>query len=168
MYFMIGHPTQTLEDVEAIAKLAHEVLHIGRQYIGRKAKVRVGISTLVPKPQTPFQWVPMEDEATIRSHQEHLRTRLRAHGLELSLNDPRESLMESFLSRGDRKLGPVIERAWRLGAQFDAWNDQFQWDAWRQAFDEAGLDMDWYPPASDRWTRSCPGTTSVWASISSS
>ena len=144
MYFMIGHPTQTMDDVEAIAQLAHEVLHVGRQYIGRKAKVRVGVSTLVPKVQTPFQWIPMEDESTIRAQQSHLRQRLRAHGLQLSTNDPRESLMEAFLSRGDRKLATVIERAWRLGAQFDAWGDQFNWQAWKQAFAESGLDMDWY------------------------
>ncbi|MCX7852618.1 MAG: TIGR03960 family B12-binding radical SAM protein [Caldilineales bacterium] len=144
MYFMIGHPTQTLEDVEAIARLAHEVLHIGRKYIGHKAKVRVGVSTLVPKAQTPFQWAPMEAEAVIRQHQEHLRSRLRAHGLELSLTDPRESLLEAALSRGDRKLAAVVERAWRLGARFDAWGDQFNWAAWQQAFAEAGLDMDWY------------------------
>ena len=144
MYFMIGHPTQTMDDVEAIAQLAHEVLHVGRQYIGRKAKVRVGVSTLVPKAQTPFQWIPMEDEATIRAQQSHLRQRLRAHGLQLSTNDPRESLMEAFLSRGDRKLATVIERAWRLGAQFDAWGDQFKWEAWQQAFAETDLDMDWY------------------------
>ncbi|NOX60480.1 MAG: TIGR03960 family B12-binding radical SAM protein [Chloroflexi bacterium] len=144
MYFMIGHPTQTMEDVEAIAQLAHEVLHIGRQYVGRKAKVRVGVSTLVPKAQTPFQWAPLEDEKTIRAQIAHLRQRLRAHGLHLSTNDPRESLMEAFLSRGDRKLAPVIERAWRLGAGFDAWGDQFDWEAWKRAFDEVGLDMDWY------------------------
>lgn len=144
MYFMIGHPTQTLADVEAIAQLAHAVLHIGRKYIGHKAKVRVGVSTLTPKAQTPFQWAAMEDEATIRQHQEHLRTRLRAQGLELSLNDPRESLLEAALSRGDRKLADVIERAWQLGAQFDAWTDLFRWEAWQQAFAEAGMEMDWY------------------------
>ncbi len=144
MYFMIGHPTQTMEDVEAIAQLAHEVLHIGRKYIGRKAKVRVGVSTLVPKVQTPFQWLPMEDETIIRAQQAHLHKRLRAHGMSVSTNDPRESLMEAFLSRGDRKLAAVIERAWRLGAQFDAWGDQFNWQAWEQAVTEAGLDMDWY------------------------
>lgn len=144
MYFMIGHPTQTMEDVEAIAQLAHEVLHIGRKYVGRKAKVRVSVSTLVPKAHTPFQWLPMADEDTIRSQQVHLKQRLRAQGLQLSTNDPRESLMEAFLSRGDRRLAGVIERAWRLGAQFDAWGDQFNWTAWQQAFAEAGLDMDWY------------------------
>ncbi len=144
MYFMVGHPTQTMEDVEAIAQLAHEVLHIGRGYVGRKAKVRVGVSILVPKPHTPFQWVPLADDETLHQQLEHLRTRMRAQGLHFSWSKPRESLMEAFLSRGDRRLGPVILRAWQLGAQFDAWGDQFRWDAWTQAFDEAGLDMDWY------------------------
>jgi len=144
MYFMIGHPTQTMEDVEAIAQLAHEVLHVGRRHIGRKAKVRVGVSTLVPKPQTPFQWAAMADEATLRAQQDHLRARLRAAGLQLSTNGVDESLVESFLSRGDRRLAPVIERAWRLGAQFDAWNDQFDAAAWHLACAEMGLEMDWY------------------------
>lgn len=144
MYFMIGHPTQTLADVEAIARLGQEVLQIGRQHIGGKAKVHLGVSTLVPKPQTPFQWARMEDEATIRQHQDHLRARLRQSGMHLSLNAPRETAMEAFLSRGDRKLATVIERAWRLGARFDAWSEQFKWEAWLQAFDEVGLDMDWY------------------------
>ncbi len=144
MYFMIGHPTQTLADVEAIARLGQQVLQIGRQHIGGKAKVHVSVSTLVPKPQTPFQWARMEDEATLRQHQDHLRTRLRQSGMHLSLNAPRETAMEAFLSRGDRKLAEVIERAWRLGARFDAWSEQFKWDAWQQAFAEAGLDMDWY------------------------
>jgi radical SAM family uncharacterized protein len=144
MYFMIGHPTQTLADIEAIAQLGLEVLRIGRKYIGSKAKVNLGVSTLVPKPQTPFQWARMEDEATIRQQQEHLRARLRAGGMNLSLNAPREMLLEAFLSRGDRRLAAVIERAWQLGARFDAWSEQFDWAAWQRAFAEAGLDMDWY------------------------
>jgi hypothetical protein len=86
----------------------------------------------------------MEDEATIRAHQEHLYQRLRAQGLQLSTNKPRESHMESFLSRGDRKLAPVIERAWRLGAQFDAWGDQQDLGAWTRAFAKSGTDPDFY------------------------
>ncbi len=144
MYFMVGHPTQTMEDVEAIAQLAHEVLHIGRQYVGRKAKVRVGVSILVPKPHTAFQWVQMADDETLTEQLEHLRRRMRAQGLHFSWSKPRESLMEAFLSRGDRRLADVIQRAWELGAQFDAWGDHFRWDAWTQAFAEAGLEMDWY------------------------
>ncbi len=144
MYFMIGHPTQTDEDVAAIADLAWEVMKVGRRTIGKKAKVRIGVSTLVPKPHTPFQWVPMADEATIRRQIAYLQDRLRGPGFHFNWNNPRETLMEAYLSRGDRRLADVIERAWQLGAKFDAWGDQFREDAWTQAFAEAGLDPDWY------------------------
>ncbi|RUA16966.1 MAG: B12-binding domain-containing radical SAM protein, partial [Clostridia bacterium] len=144
MYFMIGHPTQTMTDVKAIAKLARDVLAVGRIYVGRKAKVRVGVSILVPKPHTAFQWVSMVEEATIWEQLDYLKRQLRIPGIHYTWSKPRESLMEAFLSKGDRRLSAVIQRAWELGAQFDAWGDQFIWAAWTQAFAESGLDMDWY------------------------
>lgn len=144
LYFMIGHPTQTLEDVQAIADLAHAVKRIGFQELGRKSSVRVGVSTLVPKPHTPFQWVPMADEATIRAQIGLLERQLRSPGLEFSWNNPRETLLEAALSRGDRRLSDVIQRAWELGARFDGWGDQFNPAAWEQAFADTGLDPDWY------------------------
>lgn len=144
LYFMIGHPTQTLDDVQAIADLAHAVKRIGFQVLGRKSSVRVGVSTLVPKPHTPFQWLPMADEATIRAQIGLLERQLRGPGLELSWNNPRETLLEAALSRGDRRLSAVIQRAWELGARFDAWGDQFNATAWDQAFADLGLDPDWY------------------------
>jgi len=144
LYFMIGHPTQTMADVEAIGDLAHQVLRIGRKHLGGRAKVRITLSTLVPKPHTPFQWVPMADEETIREQIELLRRRLRGRGFHFNWNDPRETLMEAFLSRGDRRLADVIQRAWELGAKFDAWQDHYNEAAWMQAFAEHGLDPDWY------------------------
>ncbi|MCX6031720.1 MAG: TIGR03960 family B12-binding radical SAM protein [Chloroflexi bacterium] len=144
LYFMIGHPTQTLEDVQAIADLAHAVRRIGFKELGKKAMVRVGVSTLVPKPHTPFQWLAMADEATIRAQIGLLERQLRAPGLEFSWNNPRETLLEAALSRGDRRLADVIQCAWELGAQFDGWGDQFNEAAWTQAFAETGLDPDWY------------------------
>ncbi|MCB0073596.1 MAG: TIGR03960 family B12-binding radical SAM protein, partial [Caldilineaceae bacterium] len=144
VYFMIGHPTQTMEDVDAIADLAQQVLAIGRRHIGGKAKVRVGVSTLVPKPHTPFQWVPVEDETTLNAQIRHLQARLRGRGLEFSWNDPQDTLIEAFLSRGDRRLSDVVERAWQLGAKFDGWQDIRSYDAWMQAFAEQGLDPEWY------------------------
>ncbi|MBX3051133.1 MAG: TIGR03960 family B12-binding radical SAM protein [Caldilineaceae bacterium] len=144
LYFMVGHPSQTLEDVQAIVDLSQAVLDVGRRILGRKASVRVGVSTLVPKPHTPFQWVPMEEETVIRQQIELLQQGLRGQGLYFTWNDPRETLVEAFLTRGDRKLCDVIERAWQLGAKLDAWGDQFRFDAWQQAFAENGLDMDWY------------------------
>ena len=144
MYFMIGHPTQTDEDVEAIAQLTQQVLQVGRERIGRKAKVRVGVSTLVPKPHTPFQWVPLEQTGQINRHVKILQEGLRDRSISFSWNDPRETIMEAFLTRGDRRMSDVIEKAWELGAKLDAWGEHFEFKVWQQAFDELELDMDWY------------------------
>jgi radical SAM superfamily enzyme YgiQ (UPF0313 family) len=144
LYFMIGHPTQTLEDVEAIADLAHRVRRIGFEALGRKSNVRVGVSTLVPKPHTPFQWHPIAEETTIREQIGVLERRLRGPGMSFSWNDPRETLLEAALSRGDRRLSGVIHRAWELGAVLDGWGDQFNHDAWARAFTETGIDAEWY------------------------
>lgn len=144
LYFMIGHPTQTMEDVDAIAELAHAVLKIGKKHIGGKAKVRVGVSTLVPKPHTPFQWAPVEEAAMLEAQIKHLQARIRGKGFEFSWNDPRDTLVEAFLTRGDRRLADVIERAWQLGAKFDGWQEERRYSLWMQAFQEQGLDPEWY------------------------
>jgi radical SAM family uncharacterized protein len=144
LYFMVGQPTETMEDVRAIAELAREVRAIGQQAHGKRAQINVTVSTFVPKPHTPFQWASLEGEARIREKQEVLRERLRGRGLRLSWNDPQETLVEAALSRGDRRLGPVIRRAWERGARFDAWSDQFRAEAWWGAFAEAELNPDVY------------------------
>jgi radical SAM superfamily enzyme YgiQ (UPF0313 family) len=144
MYFMIGHPTQTLEDVQAIADLAKAVLAVGRRQLGKKANVRIGVSTLVPKPHTPFQWVPMEEESVIQAQIALLQRELRGPGIHFSWNNPEETLVEAFLTRGDRRLSEVIELAWRKGARLDGWGEYFQFSAWQAAFAELGLEMDWY------------------------
>lgn len=144
LYFMIGHPTQTLEDVAAIVDLAMAVRDVGRRILGRKAQVNVGVSTLVPKPHTPFQWLPLASEDEVREQQEYLKEHLRGPGLKLNWNAYQETLLEAILSRGDRRLGAVIHRAWQLGARFDAWGDQFKVEAWRQAFRETEIDVGFY------------------------
>ena len=144
MYFMVGHPTQTLDDVQAIADLTNQVLAVGRRVLGNKAKVRVGVSTLVPKPHTPFQWVPMEEEVVIHAQLDRLKQELRDRAIHFTWNNSQESLVEAFLTRGDRKLCDVVERAWQLGAKLEGWGEWFNFPAWAQAFDELGLDMDWY------------------------
>lgn len=144
LYFMVGHPTQTEQDVDAIVGLARKVREIGRHHVGGRVKVRVSVSTLVPKPHTPFQWLPLADEADIRAQIERLRRGLRGRGLDMRWNDPLETLFEAALSRGDRRLADVVQRAWELGARFDAWQEQFSFDTWAQAFAEAGLDPEWY------------------------
>jgi radical SAM superfamily enzyme YgiQ (UPF0313 family) len=144
LYFMIGHPTQTLEDVAAIVDLAQGVRAVGRRVLGRKAQVNVGLSTLVPKPHTPFQWVSLASEEEIKAQQDYLKEHLRGPGLKLNWNNYQETLLEAVLSRGDRRLGAVILRAWQLGARFDGWSDQFKVEAWRQAFRETGLEVGFY------------------------
>ncbi len=144
MYFMIGHPTQTLEDVQAIADLSKAVLAVGRRVLGKKANVRIGVSTLVPKPHTPFQWVAMEDETVINAQIGRLQRELRGPGIHFSWNNPEETLVEAFLTRGDRRLSDVIELAWRKGAKLEGWGEYFNFPAWQAAFAELGLDMDWY------------------------
>ena len=144
LYFMIGLPTETDEDVVAICNLAKRVLHVGRKYHGKGASVHVGVSTFVPKPHTPFQWVAQEGRATIERHQEILRRESRMHGLKISWNDYDSSQVEALLSRGDRRLSDVIQRAWELGTRFDGWRECFRFDAWVQALAETGLEMEFY------------------------
>jgi radical SAM family uncharacterized protein len=144
LYFMIGHPSETLEDVAAIAELCKSVREVGRQEIGGKAKVTAGVSTFVPKPHTPFQWVPLDRLDQIRAKQDLLRRQLRGPGLKLNWNNPLETQLEAWLSRGDRRMAQVIEGAWRGGARFDAWQEHFNYQAWMNAFQEAGLDPSFY------------------------
>jgi radical SAM family uncharacterized protein len=144
LYFMIGLPTETDEDVVAICNLAKQVLSVGRRYHGRAAQVHVGVSTFVPKPHTPFQWVGQERQEVVEWHQELLRRESRMQGLKISWNDYKSSQVEAILSRGDRRIGEVIQRAWELGARFDGWQDKFRHDLWMQAMDELELDVDWY------------------------
>ena len=134
LYFMIGHPRETLEDVQAIVDLSKQVLAEGRKFHGRKASVNVGVSTFIPKPHTPFQWEAMDSFESIQAKLELLRREMRGHGLRLRWNDAEESLFEGFLSRGDRRLAAVVEKAWRKGARFDAWAEHFKQNAWNEAW----------------------------------
>lgn len=144
LYFMIGHPSETLEDVSVIAELCKAVLAEGRKQIGMRAKVHAGVSTFVPKPHTPFQWVPCDSIEQIKAKQSILRNNLHGKGLKLSWTDPKETMLEAWLSRGDRKLGAVIRKAWELGARFDAWKEHYQYELWMDAFNSAGLDPEFY------------------------
>jgi radical SAM family uncharacterized protein len=145
LYFMIGQPTETNDDVRAIARLAKQVLAVGRRNHGGKVQVRIGVSTFVPKPHTPFQWAALDELDTIRHKQTILKRELgRAKGIIYNWNEPEESLLEASLGRGDRRVGQAILHAWQKGCKFDAWHEHFRPDLWRQAFEEAGLDQSWY------------------------
>ncbi len=145
LYFMIGHPTETDEDVIAIGKLAKEVLKIGKKYHGGKAKVRIGVSTFVPKPHTPFQWAGLWNLDDIKHKQGILLNEIKGQrNIIYNYNNPEETLIEAVLSRGDRRLGAVIQRAWEKGAKFDAWNSEFRPSAWADAFAEMNVSPAWY------------------------
>ncbi len=144
LYFMIGHPSETLEDVQAIADLCKRVIEEGRKVAGWKVKLHAGVSTFVPKPQTPFQWVAVDSREQILAKQDLLKRELRDRNIKLSWTEPEDTLLESWLSRGDRRISEVIYTAWKNGAKFDAWNDHRNFETWMQAFSEAGLDPAFY------------------------
>jgi radical SAM family uncharacterized protein len=145
LYFMIGHPSETLEDVQAIADLCKRVLAEGRKVIGMKAKLNVGVSTFVPKSQTPFQWVSCDTPEQIRAKQSLLRRELmRDRNIKLSLTKAEDSFLEAWLSRGDRRMAEVVYSAWAKGSKFDAWDEGKKYDAWMAAFEQNGLDPLFY------------------------
>jgi len=156
LYFMIGHPTETLEDVQAIADLSKRVLQVGINTIGKRAKVNTSVSTFVPKPHTPFQWVPTASQEDITDKLDLLKRETRTRGLKLNWNDPKETHFESWLSRGDRRLSEVIYKAWEKGARFDAWQEHFDYSRWLEAFVEAGLDPEFYSTRSRSIEESFP------------
>ncbi|MBC8508014.1 MAG: TIGR03960 family B12-binding radical SAM protein [Anaerolineales bacterium] len=144
LYFMIGHPSETLEDVQAIVDLCKAVVAEGRKVIGGRAKLTAGVSTFVPKPHTPFQWVPCDSIEQIKAKQDLLKEELRGRGLKLNWNNPYETQLEAWLSRGDRRMAEVVYQAWKNGAKFDAWGEHFNYKAWTDAFETVGLDPAFY------------------------
>ncbi len=141
LYFMLGLPTEREEDVEGIVSLARKMRHLGS---GRRPNLKVSVSPFVPKPHTPFQWAGQADPEDMGSKLQMLRRGLRKTGVHLSWQDPLMSLLEGVFSRGDRRLGQVVQRAWELGCLFDGWREHFRWERWQQAFWDSDLDPDFY------------------------
>ncbi|OGO33522.1 MAG: B12-binding domain-containing radical SAM protein [Chloroflexi bacterium RBG_16_57_11] len=144
LYFMIGHPSETLDDVQAIADLCKAVLAEGRRIIGRRAQVTAGVSTFIPKPHTPFQWATCDTMEQIATKQTLLKQSLRGPGLKLNWNSPEDTMLEAWLSRGDRRMAEVVYQAWKRGAKFDAWKEHFRYDLWLEAFAATGLGPEFY------------------------
>jgi radical SAM family uncharacterized protein len=144
LYFMLGLPTETEDDIQSIVQIVNKIHSLGNKSTGRRPQIRVSLSTFVPKPHTPFQWVASDNEAQIDTKCEILKAGLRRKGVKLSWQDPKMSMIEAVLSRGDRRLGKVIHRAWQLGAVFDGWNEHFKYEIWLRAFQEVGLKPEFY------------------------
>ncbi len=147
LYFMLGLPTETDEDILGISELANQVLHTWRLYAKNKNRgVRITVSTscFVPKPHSPFQW---EQQVTMDEYIRRvnlLRDNIKAKNVVYNWHDPKTSYIEATLSRGDRRIGKVIENVWRAGGRLEAWSDYFSFDRWMQAFSDAGVSPEFY------------------------
>jgi radical SAM family uncharacterized protein len=137
LYFMIGLPTETMDDVEGIV---HIVDRVRRETRKSSPRIRISVSTFVPKAHTPFQWAAQDSPGELKAKHETLRNGLRRAKAHLSWEDPETSLLETILARGDRRLGKVIYHAWKAGATFDAWSERFKYGHWLNAFEKAGID----------------------------
>ncbi len=144
LYFMVGLPTETMDDVRGIVDWAAQVKQIGREVVGKRARVRVSTSNHVPKAHAPFQWARQDTPEELEPKHQLLREGCRKARLDFSWNDPRESLLEGVLSRGDRRVADVVVDAWRRGAKFDAWSEYYDDRIWSQAFQAAQLDPAFY------------------------
>lgn len=148
LYFMMGLPTETMEDIEGIANLGMDVLHAfynnpNRQK-GTGLQVNISCSSFIPKPFTPFQWEPEDTMESLKAKQKHLLESIPSKKIKVSYHETPTSLLEGVLARGDRRLSAVIYSAFKDGCKFDSWDEHFKFDSWMKAFDENNLDPYFY------------------------
>jgi radical SAM family uncharacterized protein/radical SAM-linked protein len=152
MYFMIGLPTETEEDLRAIVDLAKKILDIGRKEFGKGATVTVSVSSLIPKPMTPFQWLGLEDMESLRAKQKLLLELIKPHKqIKFKWHDVKHTWLEGIFSRGDRRLGAAVLEAWKRGCRFDAWTDELRFGTWTQVFEDLNM-----TPLIDAWLKDIP------------
>lgn len=144
LYFMIGLPTETDQDVAGIVDMCERVSAVRKEVANSPGRVNVSIAPFVPKAHTPFQWEPMAPLQTMRDRQALLKDRVSNKRVRFKFHTPERSYLEALLARGDRRLGRAIRRAHELGEQFDAWDEYFSFSTWMQALEDAGLDAGFY------------------------
>lgn len=148
LYFMVGHPTETFEDLDGIAEIARKIIDMNYEIKGPKGgrvKVTVSVSNFVPKPFTPFQWEAQDTEEMFIEKHNYLLAKLKPiKGVSFNYHDTETSILETVFARGDRRTGRVLLRAHELGAGFDAWSEGFNAQIWNQAFEETGIDKAFY------------------------
>jgi radical SAM family uncharacterized protein len=145
LYFMVGLPGETLEDVKGIVDLSHRLATLRRKVNGRTGTINVAVSWFVPKPHTPFAWLPQRPRAYFEQARRLIideKLRRRAKFLSFKFHEMNQSILEAAMGRGDRRYADIIEAAWRRGARFDLWNDRFDYAIWQEAFAEAGVDLE--------------------------
>ena len=159
LYFMIGLPTETDDDVAAIADLVRRLVAFGRGSLGpRRGRLQlsVSIASFVPKPHTPFQWTPQASTEALEHKLHLLHQEIRGRAIKLSWTDSGVSALEAAVSRGDRRVGRAIEAAWSMGAKFDSWGEHFDFERWRRAFAQVDLDLCDYANAALEFTEALP------------
>jgi radical SAM family uncharacterized protein len=148
LYFMIGLPSETMEDIEGIAvlgkKVVDEYFNVPKERRNRRLEVTISTSSFVPKPFTPFQWEPQDSMDVLREKQNYLKTRIKDKHLRYNWHDPETSFLEAVFARGDRRTGKVLLRAWELGCKFDSWREHFKFDQWMRAFEDCNIDPTFY------------------------
>lgn len=146
LYFMMGLPTETDEDLDGIVRLTERAYSIGKG-IKKRVEVAVSVAGFVPKPHTPFQWEAQLSVDELRRRGRYVKNRLNEVGrgkISLKYHEPEQSFMEGVFARGDRRLAPVLLAAWRKGARFDGWTETFSFSRWMEAFEECGVDPHGY------------------------
>jgi len=145
LYFMVGLPTEEEEDLQGIVDLVEEIIGIGRGIMKRPPMINLSVSSFIPKPHTPFQWLKMEDEISLKEKHKFLKSRLKKYPfIRFKNHSIKNSILEAVFSRGDRSLSSVLLRAWKNGARFDSWNDLFNFSIWKKAFDSESVDYSFY------------------------
>jgi len=148
LYFMMGLPSETMEDIEGIAELGMKIIHLfgtmPDKPKGKSVSVSISCSTFVPKPFTPFEFEPQDDAETINAKQQHLLESIKSRKIKLSYHDSATSILEAVFARGDRRLSEVIYTAWKMGCKFDSWGEYFDNEKWQSAFKKCGLNPDFY------------------------
>ena len=144
LYFMIGLPTETVEDVQGIADLVKKVKREIKSAGYDPPQLNLSLSTFVPKSHTPFQWVPQDDLETIARKQGLVQGSTRGKKVKLRWHDRHMSTVEGLIARGDRRLSQLLEEAWRLGCRFDSWSESFSWVRWEKALAMTGIDPEFY------------------------
>lgn len=149
LYYMIGLPTETYEDLDGIVKMGYDTLNVHKTINNGKIHPRTAITMssacFVPKPFTPFQWMAQDDIETLRDKQRYLKDKFRtSKNISFNYHAPLTSSLEGVFARGDRRLGAVIEAAFNKGCKFDGWDEFFSYNKWAEAFDECNIDMNFY------------------------
>ena len=149
LYYMIGLPTETYEDLDGIVKMGYDTLNVHKTINNGKIHPRTAITMssacFVPKPFTPFQWMAQDDIETLRDKQRYLKDKFRtSKNISFNYHAPLTSSLEGVFARGDRRLGAVIEAAFNKGCKFDGWDEFFSYNKWTEAFDECNIDMNFY------------------------